>query len=60
LALNCEGALAEALDGGEDVPPFGRCLRHPGAVAKLVGIEGGVVSGCFNRNEYRVDGQQLE
>ena len=31
--------------------------RHDGAVAKLVGIEGGVVCGSFNRNESRVDGR---
>ena len=32
-----------------------RVIFASGAVAKLVGIEGGVVSGCFNPNESSVD-----
>ena len=32
-----------------------RSMATAGAVAKLVGIEGGVVSGCFNPNESSVD-----
>jgi hypothetical protein len=44
--------FASDIDALEEVK---RTIAEDGAVAKLVGIEGGVVSGCFNPKESSVD-----
>jgi transposase InsO family protein len=57
VRLECLGQhrFLDLDDAREKVEEWRTEYNEVGGVAKLVGIEGGVVSGCFNPNESSVD-----